>query len=429
MTGDFYMRCVRIGREWRNLTCGQSLCINKPDMEEYHGGEEGIELDEEDEKALDKAWANVGLEILEREQREQASTKKLNQPKEWARSVSPANKMNGRTIKIHLPEGSPVGIMTAEITVAWTGKVLAFPRTRLADFKKREESRRAGVYILIGEDENVAGREAVYIGESEDLWQRLNQHDRIPNAKVSKDFWNRTVVITSKDEHLTKSLVRYLESHLTSVISSANRATRIGGTAPEPPKLPESDLADMKYFASQIELILPVLGFNFVVPVPHVSDKGQTSDIVPPILDTKPTILAGEQESPVFVCTVPITGGVAKMKESGGEFVVFTGSKAKGVVGGGFPKGYVVRRDQLIQDGTLVLGEKNELVFTRDVPFKSPSAAASIVKGSAAAGTTTWQVEGTAQTYAQWRASSFVDDDSSDEELLSEELATDPENN
>ena len=44
-------------------------------------------------------------------------------------------------------------------------------------------------------------------------------------ADEAKDFWTRTVVVTSKDENLTKAHVRYLESRLVQIATTANRAT------------------------------------------------------------------------------------------------------------------------------------------------------------------------------------------------------------
>jgi hypothetical protein len=44
------------------------------------------------------------------------------------------------------------------------------------------------------------------------------------NSKEAKDFWERTVVIVSKDENLTKSHVRYLESRLIKLAQEARRA-------------------------------------------------------------------------------------------------------------------------------------------------------------------------------------------------------------
>ena len=57
----------------------------------------------------------------------------------------------GRTIRMFLVDGSPGGIITAEI-MNWTGHVLCAPRSRLPDLIKRDETKRTGIYFLSGID-------------------------------------------------------------------------------------------------------------------------------------------------------------------------------------------------------------------------------------------------------------------------------------
>ena len=48
--------------------------------------------------------------------------------------------MTGKTIRIYLVDGSPTGILTAEI-MNWTGKVTVGPRARLADMAQPRMSK------------------------------------------------------------------------------------------------------------------------------------------------------------------------------------------------------------------------------------------------------------------------------------------------
>ena len=84
----------------------------------------------------------------------------------------------------------------------------------------------------------------VYIGESDNVFNRLLQHAK----DEKKDFWRLAAVVTSKDENLTKSHSRYLESRLISLTLSAKRATLLNTNSPPLPPLPEADIADMEYF-------------------------------------------------------------------------------------------------------------------------------------------------------------------------------------
>jgi len=104
------------------------------------------------------------------------------------------------TIRIFLADGEPTGILLAEFS-NWTGKVLVAPRSQLDQLSKREEVRRTGVYLLVGPDPDDPSRALAYIGEGDNVLKRLLRH----NKNEAKDFWERTVVIVSKDESLIKS--------------------------------------------------------------------------------------------------------------------------------------------------------------------------------------------------------------------------------
>lgn len=144
--------------------------------------------------------------------------------------------MSGKTIRIFLADGEPTGVLLAEIG-NWTGEVLVAPRSQLDQLSKREEVRRTGVYLLVGPDPDDPSRALTYIGEGDNVLKRLLRH----NKNEARDFWERTVVIVSKDENLTKSHVRYLESRLIKLAQDAYRAKLTNDTAPDPTKLPELD--------------------------------------------------------------------------------------------------------------------------------------------------------------------------------------------
>lgn len=74
--------------------------------------------------------------------------------------------MGGKQVKLFLVEGTPGGLTTAEIT-NWTGHLVTGPRSRLADLLVREEAKRTGVYILLGDDPEALGGLRCYIGEAD----------------------------------------------------------------------------------------------------------------------------------------------------------------------------------------------------------------------------------------------------------------------
>ena len=127
--------------------------------------------------------------------------------------------MTGKTIRNFLAEGEPTGILLAEIS-NWTGKVLVAPRSQLDQLSKREEVRRTGVYLLLGPDPDDPSRAVASIGEGDNVLKRLLRH----NKNEAKDFWERTVVIVSKDENLTKST--------SSIAAPRERHPRVAQVAP-----------------------------------------------------------------------------------------------------------------------------------------------------------------------------------------------------
>src|SRR5205814_1179692 len=154
------------------------------------------------------------------------------------------------------------------------------------------------------------------------------------------------------------SHVRHLESRLITLAKQADRARLTNDTEPEPPPLPESDVADMEFFLGQVQMVLPVLGFTFTQQLPAVLSS---------------------TSSPLFMMNPVNTSATAR--EVDGEFIVLKGSttRKQGVESWAT---YRTLRDQLVQEGKLVdAGRDGLLVFNQDVGFSSPSAAAAVVYG------------------------------------------------
>lgn len=291
--------------------------------------------------------------------------------------------MKGRTVKIFLVDGIPSGVMTAEI-MNWTGRFTVAPRTQIADLAQRDELKRTGVYVLAGQNPEDPTQETVYIGESDNTWKRLIQH----NSDTAKDFWSKTIVITSKDENITKAHGRYLESRLIQIANQAQRAQVINGTNPEITNLPETDIADMEYFLEQIQMILPVLGFTFAIPLPKINTNQNSEGF--------------ENVSPVFIFNS--VGSNAEAQEVNDEFIVFSGSTARKTHVNSLAPSYIQIREKLQREGKLINSEDPDYwVFAQNVPFQSPSTAANIVGGASLNGRQYWKIKATGVSYAQWQ--------------------------
>ena len=155
----------------------------------------------------------------------------------------------GRSIRLFLVDGTPNGLLTAEI-MNWTGHVLTGPRSKLSELVQRPEVGRTGIYFLVGPDPDNSFRSLVYIGESDDVAKRLKQHNRpeTPDGKGGKDFWEKVCLVTSKDQNLTKGHVKHLESLLIQNARNVARCTLVNGTTHDYVNLREGDLTDMALY-------------------------------------------------------------------------------------------------------------------------------------------------------------------------------------
>ena len=173
--------------------------------------------------------------------------------------------------------------------------------------------------------------------------------------------------------------------------NKAGRAAVENGTAPEPPPLPEPDIADMEFFLEQIQMMFPVLGMTFLQPKP-VFDQ---------------STLSGDSGSTRFVMKEGEKQAFAV--EMDGEFVVLAGSPARKTGHKNWTT-YRGQRDALVESGKLVDGDDSDhFVFAENISFASPSAAAAVVAAGNRNGRTYWKAEGTGQTYAEWHDAKLAD--------------------
>lgn len=294
----------------------------------------------------------------------------------------------GKSVRLHLVEGSPQGILTAEI-INWTGHIIIAPRSKLASLLARDEVNRAGIYFLLGIDLNNSGEGLVYIGQSENIGRRLAQHSK--DAK--KSFWERTCVVTSKDHNLTSGHIKYLESRLITVAKSSGLVNLTNDTSPEHSNLPEADRADMEYFVAQLRLILPLLELGFLKEAASIKQNviASAENLIEPSL------------SPVFELTSRMHGLTAYAQEIDGEFTVRKGSQCRASWEGTETHPYRRLRESLLHQGKIGADDSGRWFFKEDISFSSPSGAAAIIYGRAANGRTAWKVRGTTESYDQWQ--------------------------
>lgn len=294
----------------------------------------------------------------------------------------------GRTVRLFLVDGSPTGLITAEI-MNWTGHALIASRSRIGEALKREEAGRTGVYFLAGDDPDQPTRMKIYTGEGDIVADRIKVHA----SDDSKHFWTRACFITSKDTNLPKAHARYLENRLIQLTRGANRANLANSNEPSKKSLPESDIADMEFFIEQIQLILPLVGFDFLRSRP-----------TPAAVSALPNVTAFAPTSQLeLVLTSSKHGYTANAIETDGELTVLAGSRAI-ANRDSLQNTYGPLREQLVKDGRLKPVPGGELLeFAENVSFASPSAAAAVINDRNTNGRTAWKLKSTGQTLKEWQ--------------------------
>lgn len=298
--------------------------------------------------------------------------------------------MTGRSIKIFLVEGVASGLRTAELGLS-TIKAVVVPRASLSNAAKRAEPQKTGVYILIGSDSENVGLKKIYIGEGDAIIKRLNSH----NKDEEKEFWEEAILFVSKDENLTKSHVRYLESRLISLAKDAKRATLVNGTSPtEQGKLPEPDEVEMEEFITQARLLLGTLGYDIFEPstVNYSVSRREVAD----------EQSGAEEAYPEFIYSGDSFNAKCIVDTDAGRYIVKADSLARKQEAASLQNATKTLREQLIQSGVLVeIEDEQSYRFTQDYSFSSISSAAQVVSGSSVNGRQAWKKDG--MTYADWQ--------------------------
>lgn len=285
----------------------------------------------------------------------------------------------GKSIRIYLKEGSVTGIKFAEV-VNQTIQSLSCPRTKISELNKHfsKEINTQGVYFLIGFEEETV-KQIVYIGEAENVWDRLKNHDS------KKDFWNEVIVFTSKDDNLTKSHIKYLESRIVEIANETKRYGLKNGNNPTLSSLPLPDKDAMEEFLSNIKILTGTLGHKFLenpiafknIPEIDTTLSATTKNNI--IIDVN-----GDLE-----LNLNVSGIKASAIQTNEGLVVLEGSQASKNPTKNY--GYGTLRDNLLSEGVIRVNTDGELTFTRNYLFNSVSAAAAVILGYSVNGRNVWK--------------------------------------
>ncbi len=275
----------------------------------------------------------------------------------------------GKSIELFLVNGSADSLITAELS-NWNGKAIKIPRIEVASCN-RDDITQAGVYFLFCKEDD--GSDSVYIGEAENVKERLVQHLRDYQSEKEKYYWTTAAIFIGRD--LNKALIRYLENRFVEIARACKRYTVLTKNTYKNTVMKESQIAVMEEFVDNVKTLISALGYKVLEPlnkpVITVSDVGEHSDTEDLSLHLERTIK-----------------GLGKVEADGVRtsegFVVLQGSRIAVEDDDTIP---VVlkqqRRKVSVIDG----------VLQEDVLFSSPSYAAMFVIGKSANGLISWKDE------------------------------------
>lgn len=144
------------------------------------------------------------------------------------------------------------------------------------------------------------------------------------------------------------------------------QAQLVNGTEPPFKGLPEPEIADMERVLDEIEIFLPVLGFDVLRPAGYEAGANASQAAI--------ADLPANQKSE-FVSRDGASEAMAR--EAGDEFVVLAGSVARLRENPSAGDFILRKRKELREAGSLVPTEDGKgLRFTTDVAFDSPSSRA-----------------------------------------------------
>jgi len=276
----------------------------------------------------------------------------------------------GKKLTVYMIDGSEFGSRYAEIG-NWVGKAFYTTRAQLSSMLVRDEFNNPGVYCLKSKPNSLSFTERIYIGEAENIRERIKIHLKDSN----RDF-DELIFFISKDELLTKTQIKYLEASLIKLAREANASELENTQLPSFPTLHEADVSDMEYFFEQMKLIFPVMGYTFLKPITLIRQQREET--------------ANSENGHLNNVYKNKSGQVhATMYKTDNGFIIAKGSQANKQLAPSISDTYKRLQKKLIDSGVLL--DKGEFYeFLDDTIFSSPSAASNIVLGRQSAGPIEW---------------------------------------
>jgi hypothetical protein len=269
--------------------------------------------------------------------------------------------IKAKTIEIYLPTGDATKVSQARITTEAI-RIIYVAKSEVEN--RKSDLDKIGCYILTGLDSS--GEKMVYIGESENVYTRLQEH------KKKKDFWDGVFAIQNLSGTFDKAHLTFLEQLMIQTAVETDRFKVENGNGGKYTSIPESKANECLIYFDTIKTLIKALGFYVFVPE---VEKEQLTHETRFYFKSKDSLWDAEG---VYVDE---------------KFIVLKGSIARSEPTRHKRDSNELKfRDKLIDDG-VIEDHNGSLVFVKDYGFSSPSRAADIVSLGSNSGWLVWKTK------------------------------------
>lgn len=268
----------------------------------------------------------------------------------------------GKVIELFLVNGTADSLITAELS-NWNGMAVKIPRVELSSCNN-DDITKPGVYFLFCKEDD--GSDSVYIGEAENVQERLKQHVRDYQSEKETYYWNTAVIFVGRD--LNKAMIRYLENQFVQIARESKRYLVLTKNTYQNTVLKDSQKAVMEEFIDNVKTLINALGYKVLEPLVQADLQSRKID-----------------DEVLYITSGSVNARGMVTSEG---FVVLSGATVNETTAQSLSPGMLKLRKDLL-DSTKV----ENLTTIEDILFSSSSAAADFVLGYSASGPRSWKAK------------------------------------
>lgn len=270
---------------------------------------------------------------------------------------------NSKTIKMLLSDGTLSGLLYVENSDWNNGAWVSAPRDSFVELMKTDEIERWGVYLLLSNNK-------VYVGQSIHIKNRLQNHN------TNKDWWDRVIVLTTKDNSFGRSEIDYLESKFIALADSVGSLDTDNKNSGITPKIDIFKRNELDKFINESLLVFETIGINVFSRKIKATLKPSKAIPTPLKKENNPRNYSNLEGN---IYTFISNGLESKVKViNAKEVIVLSNSKIQDLR---THSGTMIKNSKVIRDKHIKLGNLIDNVIVNNIKVGSLSQAAIFING------------------------------------------------